>query len=46
MSAPEFEHYEDVTKFLHTGGDAWHYNMADDYMDMIAGDLSVEETDI
>lgn len=46
MSAPEFEDYEDVKKFLHTGGDAWYYSMVEEYMDMIAGDLSVEEFDI
>jgi hypothetical protein len=45
MNVPEFEDYEDVKKFLHTGGDAWYYSMVEEYMDMIAGDLSVEEFD-
>ena len=46
MNVPEFNTYEDVKKFLHTGGDAWYYTMVEEYMDMIAGDLSVEEFDI
>ena len=46
MNVPEFNTYEDVKKFLHTGGDAWYYSMVEEYMDMIAGDLSVEEFDI
>ena len=45
MNVPEFEDYEDVKTFLHTGGDAWYYSMVEEYMDMIAGDLSVEEFD-
>jgi hypothetical protein len=45
MSVPEFDNYEDVKKFLRTGGDAWYYNMVEEYMDMIAGGLSVEEFD-
>tara|TARA_R100000081_G_scaffold73889_1_gene40397 strand:+ start:218 stop:433 length:216 start_codon:yes stop_codon:yes gene_type:complete len=46
MSVPEFNNYEDVQRFLHNGGDAWYYTMVEEYMDMIAGDLSVEEFDI
>jgi len=46
MSVPEFNNYEDVQKFLRNGGDAWYYQMVEEYMDMIAGDLSVEELDI
>tara|TARA_R100000742_G_C4185244_1_gene19075 strand:+ start:153 stop:368 length:216 start_codon:yes stop_codon:yes gene_type:complete len=46
MNVPEFNTYEDVKKFLYTGGDAWYYSMVEEYMDMIAGDLSVEEFDI
>ena len=46
MSVPEFDNYEDVQKFLRNGGDAWYYQMVEEYMDMIAGDLSVEEFDI
>ena len=46
MSVPEFDNYEDVQKFLRNGGDAWYYQMVEEYMDMIAGDLSVEELDI
>ena len=46
MNAPEFNTFDDVKKFLHTGGDAWYYSMVEEYMDMIAGDLSVEEFDI
>ena len=46
MNVPEFDNYQDVIKFLRTGGDAWYYNMVEEYMDMIAGDLSVEEFDI
>ena len=46
MNVPEFDNYEDVMKFLRTGTDAWYYNMVEEYMDMIAGDLSVEEFDI
>ena len=46
MSVPEFDNYQDVIKFLRTGGDAWYYTMVEEYMDMIAGDLSVEEFDI
>ena len=45
MNAPEFNTFDDVKKFLHTGGDAWYYSMVEEYMDMIAGDLSVEEFD-
>jgi len=45
MNVPEFNTYEDVKKFLHTGGDAWYYSMVEEYMDMVAGDLSVEEFD-
>ena len=45
MNVPEFNTYEDVKKFLHTGGDAWYYSMEEAYMDMIAGDLSLEEID-
>ena len=46
MSVPEFNNYEDVQRFLRNGGDAWYYTMVEEYMDMIAGDLSVEEFDI
>ena len=46
MSVPEFNNYEDVQRFLRNGGDAWYYTMVEEYMDMIAGDLSVEELDI
>ena len=46
MSVPEFNTYEDVQRFLRNGGDAWYYTMVEEYMDMIAGDLSVEEFDI
>tara|TARA_R100000152_G_C6712765_1_gene140088 strand:+ start:264 stop:479 length:216 start_codon:yes stop_codon:yes gene_type:complete len=46
MSVPEFDNYEDVQRFLRNGGDAWYYQMVEEYMDMIAGDLSVEEFDI
>ena len=46
MSVPEFNSYEDVQRFLRNGGDAWYYTMVEEYMDMIAGDLSVEEFDI
>ena len=46
MSVPEFDNYEDVQKFLRNGGDAWYYQMVEEYMDMMAGDLSVEEFDI
>ena len=46
MSVPEFNSFEDVKRFLHNGGDAWYYQMVEEYMDMIAGDLSVEEFDI
>ena len=46
MNVPEFDNYEDVMKFLRTGVDAWYYDMVEEYMDMIAGDLSVEEFDI
>ena len=46
MNVPEFDNYQDVIKFLRTGGDAWYYTMVEEYMDMIAGDLSVEEFDI
>ena len=46
MSGPEFNTYEDVQRFLRNGGDAWYYTMVEEYMDMIAGDLSVEEFDI
>ena len=46
MNAPEFNTFDDVKKFLHTGGYAWYYSMVEEYMDMIAGDLSVEEFDI
>ena len=46
MNVPEFNTFDDVKKFLHTGGDAWYYSMVEEYMDMIAGDLSVEEFDI
>ena len=46
MSTPEFDTYEDVQRFLRNGGDAWYYTMVEEYMDMIAGDLSVEEFDI
>ena len=46
MSVPEFDNYEDVQKFLRNGGDAWYYQMVEEYMDMIAGDLSVEEFDV
>ena len=45
MNVPEFNTFDDVKKFLHTGGDAWYYSMVEEYMDMIAGDLSVEEFD-
>ena len=43
MSVPEFDNYEDVKKFLRTGGDAWYYNMVEEYMDMIAGDFILDE---
>ena len=43
MSVPEFDNYEDVIKFLRTGGDAWYYNMVEEYMDMIAGDIILDE---
>ena len=46
MSVPEFNTYEDVQRFLRNGGDAWYYTMVEEYIDMIAGDLSVEEFDI
>ena len=46
MNVPEFDNYEDVMKFLRAGGDAWYYSMVEEYMDMIAGDLSIEEFDI
>jgi hypothetical protein len=43
MNVPEFDNYEDVMKFLRTGGDAWYYNMVEEYMDMIAGDIILDE---
>ena len=43
MSVPEFDNYEDVKKFLRTGGDAWYYNMVEEYMDMIASDIILDE---
>ena len=43
MSVPEFDNYQDVIKFLRTGGDAWYYNMVEEYMDMIAGDIILDE---
>ena len=43
MNVPEFDSYEDVMKFLRTGGDAWYYNMVEEYMDMIAGDIILDE---
>ena len=43
MSVPEFDNYEDVMKFLRTGGDAWYYSMVEEYMDMIAGDIILDE---
>jgi len=43
MNVPEFNTYEDVKKFLRTGGDAWYYNMVEEYMDMIAGDIILDE---
>ena len=43
MNVPEFNTYEDVKKFLHTGGDAWYYSMVEEYMDMIAGDIILDE---
>tara|TARA_R100001224_G_scaffold85606_1_gene54847 strand:- start:34 stop:252 length:219 start_codon:yes stop_codon:yes gene_type:complete len=43
MNVPEFDNYEDVIKFLRTGGDAWYYNMVEEYMDMIAGDIILDE---
>ena len=43
MNVPEFDNYEDVMKFLRTGGDAWYYNMVEEYMDMIAGDVILDE---
>ena len=46
MNVPEFQSYDDVQRFLYGGGDAWYYTMVEEYMDMIAGDLSVEEFDI
>jgi len=46
MNTPEFNSFEDVKRFLQNGGDAWYYQMVEEYMDMIAGDLSVEEFDI
>ena len=46
MGTPRFNSFEDVKRVLHNGGDAWYYQMVEEYMDMIAGDLSVEEFDI
>jgi hypothetical protein len=43
MNVPEFDNYEDVMKFLRTGGDTWYYNMVEEYMDMIAGDIILDE---
>ena len=43
MNVPEFDNYEDVMKFLRTGGDAWYYDMVEEYMDMIAGDIILDE---
>ena len=43
MNVPEFDNYQDVIKFLRTGGDAWYYNMVEEYMDMIAGDIILDE---
>tara|TARA_X000001388_G_scaffold44141_1_gene31269 strand:+ start:446 stop:664 length:219 start_codon:yes stop_codon:yes gene_type:complete len=43
MSVPEFDNYQDVIKFLRTGEDAWYYNMVEEYMDMIAGDIILDE---
>ena len=43
MNIPEFDNYQDVIKFLRTGGDAWYYNMVEEYMDMIAGDIILDE---
>jgi hypothetical protein len=43
MNVPEFDTYGDVKKFLRTGGDAWYYNMVEEYMDMIAGDVILDE---
>ena len=43
MSVPEFDNYQDVIKFLRTGGDAWYYNMVEEYMDMIASDIILDE---
>ena len=43
MSVPEFNTYEDVQRFLRNGGDAWYYNMVEEYMDMIAGDIILDE---
>ena len=30
MNVPEFNTYEDVKKFLHTGGDPWYYSMVEE----------------
>ena len=43
MNVPEFDNYQDVVKFLRTGGDAWYYSMVEEYMDMIAGDIILDE---
>ena len=43
MNVPEIDNYQDVIKFLRTGGDAWYYNMVEEYMDMIAGDIILDE---
>ena len=43
MNVPEFDNYQDVIKFLRTGGDAWYYSMVEEYMDMIAGDIILDE---
>jgi hypothetical protein len=46
MNVPNFKGYADVVKFLRTGGDAWYYQMVEEYMDMIASDLPEEEFDV
>ena len=36
MSVPNFKGYEDVVRFLRTGGDVWYYTMVEEYMDMLS----------